>query len=53
MPMIEVGPFTCPEKRLLNAAVAQDRALLESLLPKDFELRTARSGGGVTVRDTG
>ncbi len=51
MPTIEVDAFTRVEKRLMDAVVAQDRSALESLLAPDFELRTARTGGEVILRD--
>ena len=51
MPTIEVDAFTRLEKRLMNAVVAQDRSALETLLAPDFELRTARTGGELTLRD--
>ena len=51
MPTIEVDAFTRLEKRLMDAVVAQDRSTLGSLLAPDFELRTARTGGEVTIRD--
>lgn len=49
MPTIEADFFTRLEKRLMDGVVAQDR--LESLLAPDFELRAARSGGEVVLRD--
>jgi Domain of unknown function (DUF4440) len=51
MPTIEVDFFTRLEKQLMDAVVAQDRPALEPLLASDFELRTARTGGELTLRD--
>jgi hypothetical protein len=51
MPTIEVDFFTRLEKQLMDAVVAQDRSALEPLLASDFELRTARTGGELTLRD--
>ncbi len=51
MPTIEVDAFTRLENRLMNAIVARDRSALEPLLAQDFELRTSRSDGEVTLRD--
>jgi Domain of unknown function (DUF4440) len=51
MPTIEVDFFTRLEKQLTDAVVAQDRSALEPLLASDFELRTARTGGELTLRD--
>ena len=51
MPTIEADSFTRLERRLMDAVVARDRLALESILAQDFELRTARSGGELTVRD--
>jgi len=50
MPTIEVDFFTRLERRLTDAVVAQDRSVLDSLLASDFELRTARAGGELTLR---
>ena len=35
----------------MDAVVAQNRPALESMLVQDFELRTARSGGELTLRN--
>jgi hypothetical protein len=51
MPTIETDAFTRLEKRGMDAIVAQDRATLEAMLTPDFELRTARTGGEITLRD--
>ncbi len=51
MPTLETAFFSKLEKRLGDAIVAHDRAALESLLGNDFELRTSRSGGELTLRD--
>jgi len=51
MPTLETAFFAKLEKQLGNAVVAHDRVALESLLANDFELRTARSDGEVTLRD--
>lgn len=51
MPTLETALFSKLEKRLGDAVVAHDRSALESLLATDFELRTARSGGELTLRD--
>ena len=51
MPIIEVDFFMRLEKRLMDAVVAQDRPTLDSLLAHDFELRTSRSGGELTLRN--
>ena len=51
MPTIEVDAFTRLEKRLMDAVVAQDRSTLEPLLAQGFELRSARTGGELTLRD--
>jgi hypothetical protein len=51
MPTVEADLFFRMEKRLADAVVAQNQAALEPLLSTDFELRTARSGGELTLRD--
>ena len=51
MPTLETAFFSKLEKRLGDAIVAKDRVALESLLANDFELRTARSIGELTLRD--
>jgi hypothetical protein len=51
MPTLETAFFSKLEKRLGDAVVAHDRAALESLLGNDFELRTTRTGGELTLRD--
>ena len=51
MPTLETAFFSKLEKRIGDAVVAQDRAALESLLGNDFELRTTRTGGELTLRD--
>ena len=51
MPTIEVDSFTRLEKQLMDAVVAQDRSAIEPLLTQNFELRAARSGGELTLRD--
>jgi Domain of unknown function (DUF4440) len=51
MPTIETDAFTRLEKRVMDAVVAQDRPALEAILAPDFELRTARTGGEITLRD--
>jgi hypothetical protein len=51
MPTIETDFFTRLERQLMDAAAAQNRSALQSLLADDFELRTARSGGELTLRD--
>jgi hypothetical protein len=50
MPTIEGDTFSRLEDSFSRALVAQDRALLEPFLAADFELRTARSGGELTLR---
>jgi hypothetical protein len=51
MPTLETAFFSKLEKRLDDAIVAHDRAVLESLLANDFELRSTRAGGELTLRD--
>lgn len=51
MPTIEADSFTRLEKRLMDAVVAQDRSAIEPMLAQDFELRTSRSSGELTLRD--
>jgi len=51
MPTIEADSFTRLEKRLMDAVVAQDRSAIEPMVAQDFELRTSRSGGELTLRD--
>ena len=51
MPTIEVDSFTRLENRLMNAVVVRDRLALDGMLAPDFELRTSRSGGEITLRD--
>ena len=51
MPTVEVDFFTRLEKQLMEAVAAQNRSALEPLLASDFELRTARTGGELTLRD--
>jgi len=51
MPTLETAFFSKLEKRLDDAIVAHDRGVLESLLANDFELRTTRTGGELTLRD--
>ncbi len=51
MPTLETASFSKLEKRLEDAVLAHDRSALESLLANEFELRTARSGGELTLRD--
>ena len=51
MPTIEVDSFTRLENRLMNAVVGRDRLALDGMLAPDFELRTSRSGGEITLRD--
>ena len=51
MPTIEADFFTRLEKRLTDAVVARNLPALDSFLAQDFELRTSRSGGELTLRD--
>jgi hypothetical protein len=51
MPTLETAFFSKLEKRLCDTVVVQDRLVLESLLGNDFESRTTRSGGELTLRD--
>lgn len=51
MPTIEADSFTHLENSLMDAIVARNGSALEQILAEDFELRTARSGGELTLRD--
>lgn len=51
MPTIEADSFTHLENSLMDAIVARNGSALEQILAEGFELRTARSGGELTLRD--
>ena len=51
MPTLENAFFSKLENRLVDAVITHDRIALEALLGNDFELRTSRSDGDLTLRD--